>query len=85
MAGKTKKDVNTIIESFTDTENDEKTRTKATVDETKKAQFTDKQGQFLKLLQAYPVSNPETIVDYISAQGEDVLETSAKLLEMSSK
>lgn len=42
-------------------------------------QYTDIQLQFLKLLQKYPIKNSETIVDYITSQGETVLEDPEKL------
>jgi len=44
-------------------------------------QFTDKQEKFLNLLKSYPVKNPETIVSYVSSQGEDVLEDPQRLME----
>jgi len=44
-------------------------------------QFTDKQEKFLNLLKMYPIKNPETIVSYVSSQGEDVLEDPQKLME----
>jgi len=42
-------------------------------------QYTDTQGQFLALLKKYPVTRPETVVDYVSSQGETVLELPEKL------
>lgn len=42
-------------------------------------QATDIQTEFLELLRSYPIKNPETMVDYISAQGEKVLEDPNKL------
>jgi hypothetical protein len=43
--------------------------------------FTDKQEKFLNLLKTYPINKPDTIVNYISSMGEDVLENPQKLLE----
>lgn len=37
-------------------------------------EYTDMQAQFLNLLKKYPVKLPETIVDYVTTQGETVLE-----------
>lgn len=44
-----------------------------------KREFTDIQEQFLNLLQKYPVKRAETVVDYVSSQGETVLEDPERL------
>lgn len=48
-------------------------------EEDRTAQYTDIQLQFLDLVKKYPVKSPETIVDYITSQGETVLEDPVKL------
>ncbi len=48
-------------------------------DEEGTEQYTDIQLQFLDLVKKYPVKNPETIVDYVTSQGETVLEDPEKL------
>jgi hypothetical protein len=47
--------------------------------EDRQISYTDQQLQFLELLKKYPVKLPETIVDYVTSQGEDVLENPVKL------
>lgn len=48
-------------------------------DEGDKLEYTDIQSQFLVLLKKYPVNLPETIVDYVTSQGENVLENPEKM------
>ena len=50
-------------------------------EEDRTQQFTDIQLQFLGLLKKYPVKNPETVVDYVTSQGETVLEDPEKLAQ----
>ncbi len=44
-------------------------------------EYTDTQLQFLELIKKYPVKNPETVVDYVSSQGETVLEEPSELAQ----
>jgi len=44
-------------------------------------EYTDTQLQFLELIKKYPVKNPETVVDYVSSQGETVLEEPTELAQ----
>jgi hypothetical protein len=44
-------------------------------------QYTDNQQQFLAHLKQYPVPDAETIVNYVSTQGEDILENPDKLAD----
>lgn len=48
-------------------------------EENEESKYTDIQQQFLDLLKKYPVKSPELIVDYISSQGETVLEDPEKM------
>jgi len=41
----------------------------------------DIQLQFLNLLKKYPIKNPETVVDYVTSQGETLLEDPEKLAQ----
>lgn len=50
-------------------------------EEDRSEQYTDIQLQFLELLKKYPVKNPETVVDYVTSQGETVLEDPEKLAQ----
>ncbi len=50
-------------------------------EEDRAEQYTDIQLQFLELLKKYPVKNPETVVDYVTSQGETVLEDPEKLAQ----
>lgn len=51
------------------------------VEEGRTVEYTDIQSQFLKLLEKYPVKAPETIVDYITSQGETALEDPERLAQ----
>lgn len=42
-------------------------------------QYTDAQVQFLDILKKYSTPDPETVTDYVSTQGENVLEEPEKL------
>jgi len=48
-------------------------------DQNENTQYTDIQQQFLDLLKKYPVKGPELIVDYVTSQGETVLEDPEKM------
>jgi len=48
-------------------------------EENRTKEYTDIQEQFLELLKKYPVKNSETVVDYVTSQGETVLEDPEKL------
>ena len=39
-------------------------------EENRTKEYTDIQEQFLELLKKYPVKNAETVVDYVTSQGE---------------
>ena len=50
-------------------------------EENRTKEYTDIQEQFLELLKKYPVKNSETVVDYVTSQGETVLEDPEKLAQ----
>ncbi|MBA7584624.1 hypothetical protein ES708_26581 [subsurface metagenome] len=50
-------------------------------EENRAKEYTDIQEQFLELLKKYPVKNSETVVDYVTSQGETVLEDPEKLAQ----
>ncbi|MBA7555221.1 hypothetical protein ES705_47877 [subsurface metagenome] len=50
-------------------------------EENRTKEYTDIQEQFLELLKKYPVKNAETVVDYVTSQGETVLEDPEKLAQ----
>ncbi len=51
------------------------------MDNEAKVEYTDTQLQFLDLIKKYPVKNPETVVDYVTSQGETVLEEPSELAQ----